>query len=301
VKLQVRNRGKVSELEVSGANPTVGDLRKVFAASNPRFYADRQRWVIPSAVAGERPKVLAEGTLASFGLRNGSVVEFKDLGPQISYRTVFIVEYLGPLLIYPLFYLFPTVFYGVTVKHHLVQNLALACWVAHYLKRELESLFVHKFSHGTMPIMNIFKNSSYYWGFTAFVSYFVNHPLYTPPESFNFVYGALAAFVLSELLNLWSHMTLANLRPAGTTVRAIPRGSLFEFVSCPNYTVEITAWLSFSVMTHSLPALLFTLAGAAQMWLWAVQKHKKYRQEFDGKEGRQLYPRSRKVLIPFLL
>ena len=32
-----------------------------------------------------------------------------------------------------------------------------------------------------MPLFNLFKNCSYYWGFAAFVSYFVNHPLYTPP------------------------------------------------------------------------------------------------------------------------
>ena len=32
-----------------------------------------------------------------------------------------------------------------------------------------------------MPIRNLFKNCSYYWGFAAYVSYFVNHPLYTEP------------------------------------------------------------------------------------------------------------------------
>ena len=34
-----------------------------------------------------------------------AVISYKDLGPQVGYMTVFIVEYLGPLLIYPLFIL----------------------------------------------------------------------------------------------------------------------------------------------------------------------------------------------------
>ena len=38
------------------------------------------------------------------------MVVFKDLGPQIGYRTVFILEYLGPLLIYPIFYFVPQIY-----------------------------------------------------------------------------------------------------------------------------------------------------------------------------------------------
>uniref|UniRef100_T1H1F3 3-oxo-5-alpha-steroid 4-dehydrogenase C-terminal domain-containing protein n=1 Tax=Megaselia scalaris TaxID=36166 RepID=T1H1F3_MEGSC len=70
-----------------------------------------------------------------------------------------------------------------------------------------------------------------------------------------------------ELGNFSIHMTLRNLRPAGSKVRKIPvpdanpLSKLFNFVSCPNYTYEIGAWLCFSLMTKCFPALLFTAAG----------------------------------------
>jgi very-long-chain enoyl-CoA reductase len=81
---------------------------------------------------------------------------------------------------------------------NLCLRIACACWTGHYAKRLLETVFVHRFSNATMPIMNIFKNSTYYWGFAAFVAYFVNHPLYTPAKFGDLqIYGGLAAFVVS--------------------------------------------------------------------------------------------------------
>eukprot|EP00762_Andalucia_godoyi_P002569 ANDGO_03314.mRNA.1 Very-long-chain enoyl-CoA reductase len=211
---------------------------------------------------------------------------FRDLGPQIGWRTVFLVEYAGPLFAYPIFYFW----FGASQP---VQQLALLLWTIHYAKRELETLFVHRFSKGTMPLMNIFKNSGYYWGFAAFVSYFVNHPLYTAPCQ-TMVIAGTTLFAAAEFGNLVCHIMLRNLRPEGTRVRKIPRGFLFELVSCPNYTFEILAWIGFTIATQTVAAALFALVGAAQMTQWAIGKHRNYRKEFKD------YPKSRKIIIPFV-
>ena len=143
---------------------------------------------------------------------------FKDRGLQIGWATVFLAEYAGPLLVYLWVATRPWLFYGeIPAEQAVVKpvvNIAAACWAGHYAKRILETLFVHRFSNATMPIKNLFINCSYYWGFAAYVSYHINHPLYTAPCDVQ-VYGGLAAFILCELGNLSIHWALRCLRPAG--------------------------------------------------------------------------------------
>lgn len=318
ISVEVRSRGGRSfgayDLD-EGA--TIKDLQKAFHASNSKYYPDRQRFYpqqpsslsssssssLPPSSSGsnKRPTALSSDHV----LADGTVLVFKDLGPQISWKTVFLIEYLGPLLLYPLFYLQPRWIYGNVVEELAdkwvkeVQFSALIAWCFHYSKRELETLFVHRFSHATMPLLNLFKNCSYYWFFAAYVAYFVNHPLYTPPTE-DLVYTGMCLFYFMEIGNLSAHWTLRMLRPPGTKVRRIPRGGLFEFVSCPNYTYEILSWLGFNLMTRTVAGILFMCFGGAQMLVWAQNKHRRYRAEFDGKDGRALYPPNRKVIVPFL-
>lgn len=80
-------------------------------------------------------------------------------------------------------------------------RIAAACWTLHYSKRIFETIFVHRFSHSTMPIKNLFINCSYYWGFAFYIGYFVNHPLYTEPFFGKVqVYLGLISFLVSFLL-----------------------------------------------------------------------------------------------------
>ena len=98
------------------------------------------------------------------GIEEGSTVTFKDLGPQVSWRLVFVVEYSGPILIFLIFYLYPDIFYHEKVPEKtLTQKAAFWMAIGHFLKREYESIFIHRFSNATMPISRIFINSTHYW------------------------------------------------------------------------------------------------------------------------------------------
>ncbi|KAK7495826.1 hypothetical protein BaRGS_00012816 [Batillaria attramentaria] len=299
--VQARTGDLITTLGDLRPKSTIQDVKKAFSKEKPKYYPDRQ-----SFRADAKGKMLKDGdTLESVGIRNGGKLFFKDLGPQVGWTTVFLTEYAGPLVIYLIFYTRPAIIYGAgadKLPYAQVVNIAAACWTFHYAKRLLETVFVHRFSHATMPIKNIFKNSMYYWGFASFVAYFMNHPMYTPPAYGDLqVYGGLAAFVLGELGNFSIHVALRNLRPPGTKDRKIPYSTsnpftwLFGLVSCPNYTYEAVSWIAFTVMTQCLPAGLFTLAGFYQMAVWAQGKHRNYVKEFKN------YPRRRKPIIPFLL
>lgn len=280
---------------------TIGQIKKLICKQKTSLYPERV------ALRTEpRGKMLSDSAqLNSLELTKGKELYFKDLGPQIGWSTVFLCEYAGPLFCYLFTYLRPSILYGpkaAGMNYHYAVNFAAACWTFHYAKRILETIFVHRFSHATMPMMNLFKNCTYYWGFALYVGYYINHPLYTPAMFKDVqIYAGLIGFIIAELGNFSIHIALRNLRPPGTTERKIPKPTvnpftmLFNFVSCPNYTYEIGAWVAFSLMTQALPAFLFTAAGGGQMIIWALGKHRNYKKEFST------YPRGRKAIIPFVI
>ncbi|KAG0088139.1 3-oxo-5a-steroid 4- dehydrogenase [Podila epicladia] len=282
------------DLAGSPADVKVETVQAAIAKKFPQFYPDRQRLTV------EKVGLETGKTLADYGIKDGDSVTFKDLGPQLSWRTVFLVEYGGPLVIHPLIYYLPSLFYGKAFEHSTMQFVAFVMVMLHFLKREYETVFVHRFSHGTMPLRNLFKNSAHYHLLSGLnLAYWVYGPWNAAGTSLGerseaLVYGCIALFIFAELSNYHTHVTLRNLRPPGTRVRKIPRGYGFDWVSCPNYFFETLAWLAVSVLTQSWAAHLFFVVAVGQMYIWAVKKHKGYRKEFQD------YPRGRKSMFPLV-
>lgn len=224
---------------------------------------------------------------------------FKDLGPQISWKLVFLIEYFGPILITVFLILFQKLIYGRTSKYTFNQKIGLVMVLGHYLKRELETLFIHRFSNDTMPFFNVFKNSFHYWFLLGFgAMYFYLHPDYTQPAwgSDTISLALCGAFFFFEFMNFQCHVTLRNLRKPGSSERGIPKGWGFDMVSCANYFWESLCWLTFSIHSQCLGAYFFTAVSFFQMLDWALKKHKRYKKDFGDK-----YPKGRKAMIPFII
>lgn len=229
---------------------------------------------------------------------DGKTLILKDIGMQFPYEGVFYAEYGGPMVIMALMALRPGFFFGddaASKPWTLAGKLGVAAWVLHYLKRILETAFVHKFSRETMPITNLFKNCGYYWGYTLLNAYVLCHPAYVAPygDDETVLYAMAAAFAVSELLNLQTHLQLAAANTGqkkakkdsrGIAVREAVTGGLFELVSCPNYTFEVLAWVIWSAMTNMAFGWLFGLTGLAQMTQWAMQKHSRYVKQEKAKQ-----------------
>ena len=81
----------------------------------------------------------------------------------------------------------------------------------------------------------------------AFVSYYINHPYYTPGSA-NLQFWGLAIMVVSELSNFLCHVLQSKLRSNSEDKSyRIPHGFLFEYITCANYTCEIWAWVRGSI------------------------------------------------------
>lgn len=238
------------------------------------------------------------------------VVAVRDLGPQIAWRTVFLIEYLGPLIIHPIFYYWQRFVYGERFEHTLVQKIIFVTFLIHFVKRELETAFIHKFSLATMPLLNLFKNCFHYWMISgALVGYFVYCPVSWASSSrlgrvlyrhnaLNWSPAVLTvicvAWLAAEVSNFLVHVNLASLRKKGSTERKIPYGYGFTRVSCPNYFFEAVGWFLLSLLSFNWAVALFFAVGSLQMYVWAVKKHKRYLREFPD------YPANRKAMVPFV-
>jgi very-long-chain enoyl-CoA reductase len=175
--------------------------------------------------------------------------------------------------------------------------LALAMWCAHFARRSAESAWLHRYGKPSVPTGDVITEYIYYWGFAAWNAVSLTAPAYRGSKP-ALVALRFSIFVLAELGNARAHRMLRDLRPAGTKLRVIPRGFLFERVSCPHYLCEILSWVGFAIVTETWAALAFLLLGSGILAAWARSRHAAYRKDFDGREGREMYPPSRRALLP---
>jgi len=176
--------------------------------------------------------------------------------------------------------------------------LAAGLWCVHFARRALEAAWLHRYSKPMFPLTDALIEYVYYWGFGIWIGWALAAP--AAPIPIAALWSGTALFVFAEFGNNKSHRMLAALRSGGDVdVIPIPHGFLFERVSCPHYLFEILSWVGFALVTLRLSSLCFLLLGGGILGVWAWQRHRDYKQRFDGKSG-PVYPRERRALVPWL-
>lgn len=104
-----------------------------------------------------------------------------------------------------------------------------------------------------------------------------------------------AIFFLGLFANVWADYHLLRLRRDGDGRYKIPRGGLYEYVSCPNYLGEIVEWTGWAIATWSYAGAAFAIYAAANLVPRAITNHAWYLSTFPD------YPKQRKAILPFVM
>lgn len=207
-------------------------------------------------------------------------------GPMMSSRFSWIIMELPALVVFIAFF-FPK------ESNSVVCWVFFACWVGHYFYRSL--IFPFKTQSKMMPI--IVAGSAFF--FNIMNGYFNGEYLgkaFYPLSWFydpRFILG-ISLFFTGLITNRIADKTLFLLKEKDKGY-LIPKGGLYNLISCPNYFAEIIQWMGFAIMTWSLPGLAFALWTAANLVPRAIRHHQWYKMTFSK------YPKKRKAIIPYIL
>lgn len=179
----------------------------------------------------------------------------------------------------------------------LVPVLLASMWLVHYGHRAFVFPFRLRASGKRIPLaivamgalfntLNAYLNGRWLSAFGEYTVAWLRDP--------RFILG-VTLFVTGFAINVWADQVLIRLRAPGESGYKIPRGGLYERVSCPNYLGELMEWTGFALACWSLPALAFAVYTAANLVPRALTHHAWYRQRFPD------YPRERKAIVPFVL
>ena len=112
--------------------------------------------------------------------------------------------------------------------------------------------------------------------------------------SIRFLFG-VCIFIGGFLTNLQSDTILRGLKKQSDDGYRIPRGGMFEFVSCANFLGEIIEWTGFSIACRSRASFAFCFFTCCNLIPRAVSHHRWYNDHFKD------YPLDRNAVLPYLL
>ena len=173
--------------------------------------------------------------------------------------------------------------------------LVMKMIIAHFLKRILEVLFLHKYS-GQAELSFGFSGGCAYVMYTYAIAHFLMLRENLSIQNDEFSTIGLVFFLVGEFGNFYHHYVLSTLRkPENSKSYLVPTGGLFDYVICAHYLFELIAWLGIALSANTPPGfgVFCTMTGyllgrsqATESW---------YKEKL-----KETYPRGVKKIIPFV-
>ncbi|KAJ1287834.1 hypothetical protein BS78_02G041400, partial [Paspalum vaginatum] len=170
-----------------------------------------------------------------------------------------------------------------------------AALAAHFLKRVLEVLLVHRYS-GTTPLATALLISAYYLSSSVAMLYAQRLSAGLPDPAVDLRRPGALVFAAGLAGNFYHHWLLSRLRAngGGKAAYKIPTGGLFGLVACPHYLFEIIGFFGFAMLSQTLYALTAAVGTAAYLAGRSYTTRKWYASKFDE------FPASIKALVPYV-
>lgn len=214
----------------------------------------------------------------------------KGWGPVIRSKWAWaLMEFPSPALM--------VFFFLVSGEKNIMRIIFLLFWLSHYFHLTFIYPFIQPGRNKSYPLLLVLMAFIFNCLNGSVNGYGVFHLLKYDMSwiySWQFLSGALL-FIAGFAINKSAHMIFNRIREGNPEGYIVPKGGLFNYVSCPHYLGEIIEWGGWALMTWSLPGLSFFVFTIANLLPRALSSHKWYREEFAE------YPSGRKALIPFLL
>lgn len=170
------------------------------------------------------------------------------------------------------------------------QLFVFTCLFAHFLKRLLETWFLHKYSGPMKPLAAV--GVSGFYSLTTFVPAYINRQPISQIDML--VILGLGIFLAGEIFNFIHHKILADLR-RDTMDYVIPHGGLFDLVACPHYLFELVAWLGMCLIFRHASMLSFFVLMLLYLVIRSLITLRWYRRHIPD------FPSRRKAIFPFTL
>lgn len=193
----------------------------------------------------------------------------------------------------PAFLIFPILVICGPREKDVLTWILVGLWSLHYFNRTLVFPFRLKTRGKKMPLTIVFS-ALFFNGVNGFLNgYWLGYLAPTDRSVDLFVVIGVVLFFTGMFINMGTDRRLIGLRKEQSGYQ-IPRGWLFDYISCPNHFGEMLEWVGFAIAACSVPAWTFAIWTFCNLAPRALNHHEWYHETFTD------YPKDRKAFLPWI-